>query len=459
MERDSIDLTSTDVKTLFRKMFFPTLLGMLSVVALTIVDGIFVGRGVGSHALAAVNIVAPLFMITTGVDLLFGVGASVVASIHLSHGRIKAANINITQALVVALLVITLMGVTVLTWDTATARLLGASDGLLPDVLEYMHWIVPALILSVITGVGLFVIRLDGSPTVAMLCNIIPAALNIILDYIFVFPLQMGLMGAALATSIALTVGALMVIVYLVRYTKLLQVYRLKISLKSLRLTLRNISYMIKIGSSSMLGEVAIASMMLIGNYMFMKMLQEDGVAAFSVMCYCFPIVFMVANAIAHAAQPILSYNYGIGRDACVRQTFRLSMQVAFVAGALLFAGMYLFCPAIVSLFLAPDCNAYAIATAGIPYFTFGFVFFTLNIAWIGYYQSIEKSKRATFFMVLRGVVLMGICFVTLPLFLGEKGLWLAIPCTEMLVFGLLVGMFLLRRKPRREVSVDEVMQ
>lgn len=449
MQRDSIDFSSTDIGSLFRRMFFPTLLGMLSIVALNIADGIFVGRGVGSHALASVNIVAPLFMITAGVDLLFGVGASVIATIHLSQGRIKAANIIITQAMIVALGTIMLLGAVVMIWDRQTAYLLGASDLLLPGVLAYMYWIVPALILSVITGVGLFIIRLDGSPGFAMMCNIIPAGLNIILDYVFVFPLQMGLTGAALATATALAAGAVMVVVYFVRYRKTLRIYRLKMSVKSLQLTIRNVGYMIRVGSSSMLGEVAIAAMMLVGNYMFMRELHEDGVAAFSVMCYCFPIVFMVSNAIAHSAQPMLSYNYGIGRDEYVGKVFRFSMRVAALSGSLLFAGMFLLCPYIVALFLAPDSAAYAIAVNGIPYFTLGFIFFALNIAWIGYYQSVERSRKATFFMLLRGVVLMGLFFIILPLLFGEKGLWLAIPCSELTVFMLLVADHFLRRRPK----------
>lgn len=454
MERDSIDLTSDNISSLFKKMFFPTLLGMLSIVALNIADGIFVGKGIGSHALASINIIAPLFMITMGVSLLFGVGVSVIASIHLSQGRVKAANINITQALSVALIIIIIMGVAVLVWDKETAYLLGASDVLLDGVLEYMHWIVPALVMIVITGVGLFVIRLDGSPTFAMMCNTIPAALNIILDYIFVFPLGMGLMGAALATGISLFVGAAMVAIYFIKYSKTLHIYKLKLSVKSLRLTIRNVGYMVKIGSSSMLGEVAIASMMLIGNYVFMSMLKEDGVAAYSVMCYCFPIVFMVSNAIAHSAQPIMSYNYGIGRDLYVSKAFRLSMRVALMAGVLLFVVMFAFCPWIVSLFLTPGTNAYVIATDGIPYFTLGFIFFALNISWIGYYQSVEKSKRATTFMILRGIVLMGIFFATLPVLLGEKGLWLAIPCTEFVVFLILIiDSYISRRRVQRAMA------
>lgn len=98
--KDSIDFGSMDISTLFRKLLVPTVLGMVFSAIFVITDGIFVGKGIGSDALAAVNITAPLFMIATGIGLMFGVGGSVVASIYLSQGKRKAANINITQALV-----------------------------------------------------------------------------------------------------------------------------------------------------------------------------------------------------------------------------------------------------------------------------------------------------------------------------------------------------------------------
>ncbi len=123
-------------------------------------------------------------------------------------------------------------------------------------------------------------------------------------------------------------------------------------------------------------------------------------------------------------------------RDAArVHETFRLSLKTAFISGLTAFAVMYVFCPYIVAMFLEPGCPAYGIATKGIPYFASGFICFALNIAWIGYYQSIELARKAMLFMLLRGIILMSICFLALPHLLGEKGLWLAVPCAELIIF------------------------
>ncbi len=112
-KRDSIDFGRTKIEPLFHSIFFPTLLSMVFASFYTVADGIFVGQGVGSDALAAINIVAPVFLITTGIALMFGTGVSVVASIHLAQGNTKAADINITQALEVASLLMTVVVITV----------------------------------------------------------------------------------------------------------------------------------------------------------------------------------------------------------------------------------------------------------------------------------------------------------------------------------------------------------
>ena len=194
-------------------------------------------------------------MVTTGIGLLFGVGSSVVASVHLSQRKVKAANINITQALLVSLLLMAAGISLVMLFNKQTAYMLGSSDQLLPLVLEYMNWIVPFSIFSMLANIGMFMIRLDGSPKFAMLCNVVPALINVVLDYVFVFPMQMGLTGAALATALAEVAGGLMVLVYLFGFSKTLHLYKLKMSMKSLRLTCRNTGYMIQLGASAMLGE------------------------------------------------------------------------------------------------------------------------------------------------------------------------------------------------------------
>lgn len=446
MERDAIDLGTLKVSTLFKKLFIPTLLGMLSMSAVTAIDGIFVGRGVGSDGIAAVNICIPLLMFFTGVGLMAGVGSSVVASIHLSRGKLKVARLNVTQALLFVTIITSISSLLIVAFPEQTARLLGSSEHLLPMVTDYLVWFMPSLTFQMWIAVSLFIIRLDGAPKLAMWCSVISAVINIVLDWVFIFPLGWGVKGAAFATSISIVVGGLIAIVYLLFYARHLRLCPIKRSKKSLHLSLRNIGYQCRIGSSALLGEATLATLMFVGNLVFMRYLGDDGVGAFGIACYYIPFVFMVGNAIAQSAQPIISYNFGMGNHARVVSTGRIALLTAVICGTIVML-VFVFCPdKMVGLFLDGDNAAAQIAIEGFPYFATGFICFIVNLAVIGYYQSLERIKPATAFAFLRGFLFLILSFLFLPQLLGTAGIWLAMPVSEMLTTVVIIGFYLWRR-------------
>ena len=333
MKRDSLDLGKMNIPVLFRKYFVPTLLGMLSMASVTAIDGIYVGHGVGSDGIAAINICIPLLMLFTGFGLMLGIGSSVVASIHLSHGKAKAARINATQALWFVTIVTAVAVAAIMIWPYETAMLLGSSEHLSSLVVTYLLWFGPSILFQMWLSVSLFIIRLDGSPQYAMWCNVVAALLTVILGWIFIFPLQLGIEGAALAATVATAVGGIMGVFYIIFKAKKLRLIAIKVSLKSLRLSMRNIGYQCKIGSSALLGEATLATLMFVGNQVFMKYLGDNGVGAFGIACYYTPFVFMVGNAIAQSAQPILSYNYGMNLRKRVSQAEKLALKTALMCG------------------------------------------------------------------------------------------------------------------------------
>lgn len=444
MERDAIDFEKERVPVLFRKLLIPTLLGTISISAVTAIDGIFVGHGVGADGVAAVNIVVPIYQIISGLGLMMGTGCSVVASIHLSRQNTKVAQLNISQAIILTSLLTFLLCISVLTFPEQTARLLGSSDTLMPQVVDYIHWIMPCFVFNMWSMIGLFIIRLDGSPRYAMWCNIIPAVLNAVLDWLFIFPLGMGVKGAAIATSLSIIVGGIMALVYLIFYANSLKLIPLKISKKSIRLALRNIGYQCKIGSSSLFGELTLAVLVFLGNLIFMKYLGDAGVGAFGIACYYAPFFFMVGNAVAQSAQPIISYNYGISRWKEIREARKLLIGTSVSIGIFV-ALLFIFIPdKLVALFVDTTSEAGQIAIEGFPYFATGIVFFILNVTIVGYYQSVEQIRRATIFVFLRGFALLLPSFILLPKLLGSKGIWLAMPLAEVTTT-LLIGILFLR--------------
>ena len=439
--RDSIDFESENIAKLFSSIFFPTLLGMVFSIAFILTDGIFIGRGVGSDGLACVNLVGPLMMLFSGTGMMFAIGASVVGAIHLAKNNTKAARINITQAFLVSGCIAIGASAIMYLASNQILRLLGTTEHLLPMCRQYYLWFIPTCLFTIIETIGLFVIRLDGSPRFAMMANIIPALVNAALDYVFIFGCRWGLMGAALATDIGGLIGAAIVGWYMLRRVKVLHLYRLKANLLSLRLTLRNTGYMLRVGFSGFVGEFAVSTMMIAGNYMFLKYLGEDGVAAFSVICYLFPIVFIVNNSVAQSAQPIISYNFGANRPDRVRRAFVVSLGTAAVCGLSAMLLLGLFGEHIVTAFLQRGTQAHSYATHGVKLFSASFMILALNISCIGYFQSIERMRVANLIMILRGVVLVAVCFVTLPPIIGTNGLWLAVPLAELITLVLTVAL------------------
>ena len=444
MKRDAINFEKDRVSALFRKLLIPTLLGTISMSAVTAVDGIFVGHGVGADGVAAVNIVVPIYQIMSGIGLMIGAGCSVVASIHLSRQNTRAAQLNISQAIILTSLFVAVISALIFAFPVLTAKVLGSSETLMPQVLDYLRCIMPCYMFQMWSMIGLFIIRLDGSPRYAMWCNIIPAALNVVLDWLFIFPLSMGVKGAAIATSTSIIVGGIMALVYLIFFANSLKLIPLKISKKSIRLALRNIGYQCKIGSSSLFGELTLAVLVFLGNLIFMKYLGDAGVGAFGIACYYAPFFFMVGNAVAQSAQPIISYNYGISRWKEIREARKLLIGTSISIG-LFVALLFIFIPdKLVALFVDTTSEAGQIAIEGFPYFATGIVFFILNVAIVGYYQSVEQIKRATVFVFLRGFALLLPSFILLPKLSGTKGIWLAMPLAEITTT-LLIGILFLK--------------
>ena len=431
MERDEIDFGTLKVSVLFRKLFIPTLFGMLSISAVTVADGIFVGHGVGSDGIAAVNIYVPLLMLFQGVGLMIGIGCSVVASIHLSRAKVKAARLNVTQAMIVVTALTLLLSLLIVVFPDRTACLLGSSDRLLPLVKDYLLWFTPALVFQMWTAVGLFVIRLDGAPKLAMWCSVVAALLNVVLDWLFIFPLGWGVMGAAFATAISVSVGGVIVVVYLSFFARTLRFCPLKRSRKSLRLSLRNVGYQCRIGSSALLGEATLAMLMFVGNLTFMHYLGDDGVGAFGIACYYIPFVFMVGNAIAQSAQPIISYNFGAGQFDRVRQTIRRMIAITFTA-AFVYVVFAMLRPALFAGLFTTDPELIVIVEKVLPVYIAGMAIFGLQSGVQSSFLGLGQAKISLFIALLRKVILLIPLALILPHFFGVMGVYYAEPIADV---------------------------
>ena len=272
------------------------------------------------------------------------------------------------------------------------------------------------------------VMRLDGSPKYAMFCQLIPAILNIALDYYLIFQLKLETTGAALATSISGIVGALMVFLYFCKWSVNFRFTKIADAFEGI---LTNTRYAVKIGFSAFFTEATTCVMMLTGNYMFMRL---------------FPVFFSFANSIIQSEQPIISFNYGNQAYGRIAATFQQAIGTAFLSGIGLSLCCLLFNRPIAEIFLGNGME-YGLAEAGIPLFAICPIFFISNMAVIGYYQSIEKAWIASLISLLRGLVVLVPSFIILPSLIGIAGLWLAIPMSEFITLTVAGGIFLFRHR------------
>jgi len=213
MEITDKELQTSPIHSLFRKYFYLTLGGMLAVSLVTVTDGIFVGNGVGADGVAAVNLVWAPLMLFVGLGLMLGMGSSVAASIALAKGDVITARRHVAQSMIFGFLTVSFVVSVMFISPAATVRILGASDTLTGVSVEYLVYILPGFLFDIFAMIGLFVLRVDGNPKLAMWCTVLRALVNIILDYVLIFPLGMGIKGAAIATSLSYVVGAAVVLV------------------------------------------------------------------------------------------------------------------------------------------------------------------------------------------------------------------------------------------------------
>lgn len=442
-----LDFGRGNIPRLFRILFFPTLAAMVFDAMFVIVDGIFVGHGVGPSGIAAISIISPLFSIVSGIGLMFGIGASVLASISMSQNRIREADTTITQAFAVGTLLMLAFAIACFFCADHVVSFLGCSATLRNGCLHYLVGLLPGIVFLMFQYIGMMLIRLDGSPKYAMFCNIIPGMVNVFLDWLFIFPMQMGVKGAAMATSASCAMGGIMALFYFMRLSEVLNFTALKVSLKGIADAMRHVGAIIKIGFATLLTELAMSVMLFTANHMFIRTLGDNGVAAFSIACYLFPFLFSVNNSVAEAIQPIISFNFGAGHVKRVNQALRTALAAALICGAIeviTIAGGAKF---LVMMFLDPGSEAFRIACSGLPLFALCGIFFAVNIAFIGYYQSMEHATQAIMFTLLRGMIFVVPCLIFLPGVIGISGLWLAIPLSEAMTLIAVTAYFHLHRK------------
>lgn len=438
------EFTKKPVRQLFFRYLVPSIFATMVTSIYVLADTIIIGKGLGETALAALNIALPIYNIFFGLGLLFGVGGSVLMSICRGRGHTERGNAYFSAALLLTLgtWVICLLFCTLFMEDLAW--LLGATEETFPYIMDYMPWIVWGMGSFFLSSFLQTFVRNDGAPKLAMNGVIAGGVANIILDYVFVFPLGMGMAGAAIATVIGSTLTVLILATHFLSKKN-----QLRLSLKGIRpVFLKEISVN---GFSSFFIEVSSGLTIFIFNQQLLLYLGNLGVTVYGIISNTAIVVTCLCKGINQAAQPILSTNYGAGLSQRTREVRGLSMKASLVVCAV-FVFLGLLIPDLFTyIFLNPSQEVLSLSASAVRIYFTGFLMMGVNMVLICYFQAIIKARESFLICVLRGCVLIIAFAYLLPLFLGSTGIWMAFPTAEL--FTMAAGLLLIYRQEANKAA------
>lgn len=413
------------VRQLFFRYLIPSIFATMVTSIYVLADTIIIGKGLGATAMAALNIALPVYNIFFGLGLLFGVGGSVLMSICRGKGRKETADAYFSASLLLTLgfFLICLIFCTIFMEDIAW--LLGATEETIPYIMDYIPYITWGMGAFFLSSFLQTFIRNDGAPKLAMNGVIAGGITNIILDYVFVFPMQMGMKGAAIATVIGSSLTVLILLTHF--FSKKNQ---LRFTLKGIRPSfLKEITVN---GFASFLIEISSGITIFVFNQQLLTYIGNIGVSVYGVICNTAIIVMCLCKGINQAAQPILSTNHGAGLLERTHRVRTLSIQASIVVCAV-FVCIGLIVPDVFTyIFLNPSAEILALSSSAIRMYFAGFLMMGINMAFICYFQAIVKAGYSLAICLLRGCILVIAFAYLLPLLLDSTGIWLAFPAAEL---------------------------
>ena len=420
-------LRTQSVTKSFFQYFIPTLLGMMLMSVNIVIDGVFVGNGVGPVALAGVNIATPVFSIIISIALLIGIGGGTLYSMAMGEGHTKRAQTLFSTSMAFVTVITIVVGLIVYLNIETVARLFGANDDTLPYVIDYMTILLFfSLVLALEATLSIFV-RNDGDPQLAMLGLVVAAVLNIGLNYWMIFILELGVTGAALATVIATAVGLFIYMFHFLKKGSGLKF--VKISWNK-----RDITSISVIGFPSFLSEAGMGVFVMGYNIAMAYHVGTNGLAAFSVINYLHVFMFLAFIGIGSTIQPMISFYYGAKKFEMISKTVKIAELTGLALGLVFISIGYFGAEYLVSIFGISPGEIATLATNGLKLFFLGYLFLGINFIYMTYYQSIGYVKPSIGITIFRGFILLILLLLVLPFWLGIAGIWLALPVAEALV-------------------------
>lgn len=439
-------------KKQFFKFVIPSVVSMLVFNLYTMVDGIYVARFVGEHALSAVNISMPYVNFIFAFSILFSVGTSTVVAIFRGENNMKSANETFTRNtifLTVCALIITLLA---LVFQNELALFLGASEVTLPYVHDYLGVLIWFTFFFIVSYSMEVLVKTDGFPKLATAAVSVGAVTNIVMDYVLVVHVGMGIRGAAIATGLS---QVLTFTVFTIHFLG----KRGTIHWCKTTMDLSVYKRIIPIGTADFITELSAGTIIFLFNHAILKHIGDNGVVTYTVITYIYNIVMMTFTGISQGMQPLVSFYRGRREENTCRLFLRYALYSTFAMSMLALAICLFMTPALVSIFIdASRAELFTYTVHAFRIYSLCYLVLGYNIVCSGYFAAVEKSGYSFTISLLRGFVLIAASiWIMGELFQGE-GIWYATLVCESST--LVVSIWcMLRSQKKAQIHGEQALQ
>ena len=424
------DLGKDSIFKLLIKFSIPAIIGMVVNMLYNVVDRMYIGNipNIGGLAITGVGVTMPITQIITGLGMLIGIGASASISIAFGKGKREDAEKYLGNGFLGIVIISLFVAILGNMFAKQILGLFGASKSTMPYALAYIRPLMFGTICNLVAFGLNHSIRSDGNPKTSMYTMVLGASINIILDPIFIFGLNLGIKGAAYATVISQFVALCWVLSYFTRSKK----SSIKLSLASMKFDSRIMKGILTIGMAPFAMQVASSIVSVIANKSLMAYGGDLAIGAMAIVTSICSIFIMPIFGLNQGAQPIIGFNYGAKNYSRVKKTYMYSLIGSTIILVLSFVFIQVFPHLAVGMF-NKDPELTDITISGMRIFLLSMPIIGIQMTASNYYQAVGKSTKAMIIGLTRQVIFLIPCFIILPKFFGLTGVWAAGPIADTL--------------------------
>lgn len=443
----NFDMLTGKTFPVFLYYTIPWVMGLLISSSASLIDGAFLGKYVGSSALAAVNLVIPVTTLVFSIAIMMAVGGSVRAGKYLGEEKPHKANAVFTKTVVSVVVILSFLVAALFIFRAPIIDFLGADENLLPLTKEYFTWIVLFLPFLPVSIALSYFIRVDGKPVFASVGFAFGALINVILDYLLIVEFEYGVKGAAIATG----TSHIFILVFLASHFFL---KKNKIRLTKQVGEWKEILQASFNGFSEFTNESSIALVTLLFNNVVISQLGAEGVAAFSVINYILFVGLMISYGISDSLHPIISVNLGAEKFERISSFLKTAVLSTFCLGLISIILLHLSPEMILNIFIhESDAKTFEIAMDFVSFFWPAFLFNGINITFSGYFTAMHKPVQSIIASLSRSLIFPVILIIILPKIFNNPGIYSAIPAAEFISFIITLWLFVKFNKIEKSVS------